>query len=548
MSVAPAPTGAVRYLSGARRFEQADVDAQARRAASGFAALGVGEGDGVGLVMVNEVEVLVCHQALALLGASAVPMGWHSTPDEIAYIAADANLAVVVAHDVTVEAVERALGRAPGARLPVVVVETPDETAAALRLPRRSASPAAVRWSDWQREQPQWDGAPREPRPAVIYTSGTTGKPKGVLRQAHADAAARELHATSTGAIWGARDGGRTLLVAPLYHSAPLAYTRAAIRAARTSGQLHLLPRFDAERVLATIAAQRITSVWMVPTMFIRLLALPEAVRSAHDLSSLTNVLHSGAPCPVDVKLRLIDWLGPVVNEFYGSTETGPITYATSEDYLAHPGTAGRLLEHCRAAVVDDHGHEVPTGTPGELAVANSTYASFTYRNREAEREGIDLAGLVLTGDVALFDEDGFLYLKDRKKDMVISGGVNLYPAEVEDVLLQLPNVRDGAAVGVPDADLGEKLVVAIELEHPEPGVEARVLADLRTRLSQPKVPKQVVVVDDFPRSDTGKVAKHRLRSLLSDPPGSTHARDGAAVAGTSPSSSPTHAHQEDTP
>ena len=521
MTAAIAPTGAIRYVSGARRFEQADVDAQARRAASGFAALGVGEGDGVGLVLVNEVEVLVCHQALAMLGASAVPMSWHSTPDEIAYIALDAGLAAIVAHDVTVQAVEQAVGRIAGARLPVVVVETPDDTAEALHLPRGSASSTAVRWEDWQREQPEWDGVLHEPRPAVIYTSGTTGKPKGVLREAHTDVAARELHAASTGVIWGARDGGRTLLIAPLYHSAPLAYTRGAIRAARTSGQLHLLPRFDAERVLATIEAERITSVWMVPTMFMRLLALPEETRSGYDLSSLTNVLHSGAPCPVDVKLRLIEWLGPVVNEFYGSTETGPITYATSEDYLAHPGTAGRLLEHCRAAVVDDRGREVPVGETGELAVANSTYASFTYRNREAEREGIDLAGLILTGDVALFDEDGFLYLKDRKKDMVIAGGVNLYPAEVEDVLLQLPNVRDGAAFGVPDADFGERLVAAVALEHPEPDVEARVLNDLRARLSRPKVPKQILVVDDFPRSDTGKVAKHRLRSLLFDPPGS---------------------------
>ena len=263
----------------------------------------------------------------------------------------------------------------------------------------------------------------------------------------------------------------RTLLVAPLYHSAPTAYIRSAMGAARTGGEIHFLPKFDAETALAMISEHRITHMWMVPTMFIKLLALPDEVRAKYDVSSIRNIVHSGAPCPIGVKLRMIEWFGPVINEFYGSTETGPVTYAGAEDYLAHPGTAGRVLDLCRIEIVDADGNILPRGEIGEIAAANTTYPDFTYRNRDSERNDLDVAGLIRSGDIGLIDADGFLFLKDRKKDMVISGGVNLYPAEVEDVLLQLDNVRDGAVFGLPDEVFGERLVAAVSLHHPESDV-----------------------------------------------------------------------------
>ena len=504
----------MKFISLERTFEQSDLDRMARQVASGFARLGVREGDAVGLLMVNEVEVIAINEALALLGAYAVPVAWHNTVEEISHIACDSGLKVMVSHDVLAQ---RAAAALP-ASIPLIVVDLPRPTAEAMRYD--CAPPALDRshldWSSWAHTQDEWQEKLRAPRPGIIYTSGTTGKPKRVMRQAHATAEARQLQSQLLAHVWGARPGMRSLLVAPLYHSAPLAYVRSAIAASRDDGELHLMPRFDAQETLRVIGDAGITSMWMVPTMFVKLLQLPHAVRSTYDVSSLENIIHSGAPCPVDIKLQMIDWFGPVINEFYGSTEVGPVTYASSADYLAHPGSAGKALDGCTVAIIGGNGVPAPAGTIGEIAAANSTYANFTYRNRQAERDELDLDGLVLTGDIGFIDDDGYLFVKDRKKDMVISGGVNLYPAEVEEVLLQLTNVRDGAAFGLPDEIYGEKLVVAVSLMQAEAEAPARITQQLRQRLSPTKVPKEVFVLDEFPRTEAGKVSKHKLRTLVS--------------------------------
>ena len=504
----------MRYVSSSRSFDQHGVDEMAARAATGLADLGVGDGDAVGLLMVNEIEVLACTSALALLGAHPVPIGWHSTPAEVAYITGDAQLAALLCHDVLAPVATEAVGDTT----PLVVVPLPAETAAAMRYPAvpSGGAQAAARWEDWQQTCSPWSGPPRPSRPSIIYTSGTTGKPKGVLRQPHDSDEARAMQARSLAEVWGAEPGMRTLVMAPLYHSAPAAYVRAAMAAGGEDGELHFLPRFDAETALRMIQEHRISHMWMVPTMFIKLLQLPDEVRSSYDVSSVGNIIHSGAPCPVGIKHRMIEWLGPVVNEFYGSTEVGPVTYATSADWLARPGTVGQVLEGCSVATLDDAGRPNPPGVVGEIAAANSTYASFTYHNRQHERDELDAdGGLILTGDIGVLDEDGHLFLKDRKKDLVISGGVNLYPAEVEDVLLQLDNVRDGAAFGVPDEVFGERLVAAVALVSPEPGAPERLRTELAVRLSGTKVPREIHVIEDFPRSAAGKVAKNALRALF---------------------------------
>ena len=503
----------MRFISLERSFDQAEFDDTARRAAQGLERLGVQEGDAVGLLMVNEIEFLVLTEALALLGAYPVPIGWHNTADEVGFVVRDAELRVLVCHDV--------LARTAVAAVPpdvvLVVVPLPGPTAEAMRMepPAADVDREHVAWEPWLADQLPWAGEPRAARPAIVYTSGTTGKPKGVVREAHLTSEAREQQARMVSRVWGAEPGMRTLLMAPLYHSAPAAYVRAAMALNRDQGELHLMPRFDAEGALRTIERAQITSIWAVPTMFVKLLQLPPEVRRRYDVSSLSNVVHSGAPCPVQVKLDMIEWFGPVINEFYGSTEVGPITYATSADYQARPGTVGRVLDGCRVAIVGDGGALLPPGTTGEVAAVNSTYARFTYRNRDSERDELDFEDLVLTGDVGLLDEDGYLFLKDRKKDMVISGGVNLYPAEIEDVLLQLANVRDGAAFGIPDEVFGERMVAAVALVEAEPDAPARIERELRERLSPTKVPKRIFIVEEFPRTAAGKVAKHLLRAAV---------------------------------
>lgn len=506
----------MQYVSMDRSFAQSDLDAMAARAATGFASLGVRDGDAVGLLMVNEVEVLACNKALAILGAYPVPISWHSTVAEVSYIAQDAGLKVLVCHDVLADVAKHGVGESAS----VVVVPLPAPTAAAMgyeEFPPTALGSACVDWQTWQQDNEPWTRDPLPARPSIIYTSGTTGKPKGVIRHAHDTDEARVVQARSLAKVWGAVDGMRTLLMAPLYHSAPAAYIRAAQGAAVTSGQIHFMPRFDAEQALASIEQHRISHMWMVPTMFIKMLQLPDHVRNAFDVSSVVNVVHSGAPCPVEVKQRMIEWFGPVINEFYGSTEVGPVTYATSADYLERPGTVGRVLEGCSVVTLDVDGRPNPPGAVGEIAASNSTYAHFTYRNRQDERDEIEAGdGLILTGDIGVLDEDGYLFLKDRKKDLVISGGVNLYPAEIEDVLLQLSNVRDGAAFGIPDDVFGERMVAAVSLMKAEDDAPNRLQSELRQRLSATKVPREIFVIDDIPRSPAGKVAKNKLRDLIS--------------------------------
>ncbi|WPB89296.1 AMP-binding protein [Streptomyces malaysiensis] len=504
----------MRFVSQDRSFEQSEFDDLTRRAAAGFASIGVCDGDAVGLLMINEIEFLICGQALALLGAYSVPIGWHNTVDEIAYIAGDADLKAVVSHDVLAPKAVQAL--LP--QVPLVVVDLPAPTAVAMRQDKPTDPPARdwVDWSAWMDSDQIWAGEPRPARPAIIYTSGTTGKPKGVTREAHNSEEARQAQARLLARVWGTEHGMRVLLTAPLYHSAPSAYVRSAMSANPDAGELHFMARFDAEEALRTIEEHRITSMWMVPTMFIKLLQLPARVRERYDVSSVNYIVHSGAPCPVDVKLQMIDWFGPVINEFYGSTEVGPVTYAGAQDYLARPGTVGKVLESCVVEIIGADGKIAPPGTVGEIAAANTTYASFTYHQRQAERDELDIEGLILCGDIGVMDADGYLFMRDRKKDMVISGGVNLYPAEIEDALLQLPNIRDGAAFGMPDEVFGEKLVAAVCLIEPEPDAPARIERELRQRLSPTKVPKQIFLLDDFPRSDAGKLSKHKLRTILS--------------------------------
>jgi long-chain acyl-CoA synthetase len=250
----------------------------------------------------------------------------------------------------------------------------------------------------------------------------------------------------------------------------------------------------------------------MVPTMFVRLLALPEQTRSRYDLSSLRWIVHAAAPCPPEVKRAMIDWLGPIVAEYYGGTETGPVVFCTSEEWLAHPGTVGRPIERSVVKVLDADGSELPTGASGEIYMWVDIWPDFTYAGDAQKRRAIERDGLVSCGDVGYLDAEGYLYLNDRRSDMVISGGVNIYPAEIEACLLSLPGVRDCAVFGVPDDDFGEALAAHVELsEGAELSADA-VRGHIRSSLAAYKTPRVVEFSDSLPREDSGKIFKRRLR------------------------------------
>jgi long-chain acyl-CoA synthetase len=342
----------------------------------------------------------------------------------------------------------------------------------------------------------------------MIYTSGTTGHPKGVRRNAptpEQTVASERLRAL----IYGLKPGVRALLPGPLYHSAPNSF---GLRSGRLGGALVLMPRFDPEAFLRLVQDQKIDTIFMVPTMFIRLMKLPEAVRGKYDVSSLRHVIHAAAPCPADVKRAMIEWWGPVIHEFYGSTESGAVTFANSEDALNKPGTVGKIAPGAELRFVGDDGKVLPQGEIGEIYSRIPGNPDFTYHNKPEKRAEIDLDGFITSGDVGYIDQDGYVFICDRKRDMVISGGVNIYPAEIEAALHAVTGVHDCAVFGIPDAVFGEALMAVVE---PQPGVmldTEAIRAQLKASLADYKVPKHVEILANLPREDSGKIFKRRLR------------------------------------
>jgi long-chain acyl-CoA synthetase len=284
------------------------------------------------------------------------------------------------------------------------------------------------------------------------------------------------------------------------------------MRAGRAGAVMVLMPRFDPLVLLELIERERIDTMFMVPTMLIRLLKLPEAVRKRYDLSSLRFIIIAAAPCPAEVKRDMIAWWGPVIHEFYGSTESSAVTLANSADALARPGTVGRAVEGAELRILDDAGRILPAGEVGEIYTRMAGLPDFTYHNRPDQRAAIDRDGFITSGDVGYLDADGYLFLCDRKRDMVISGGVNIYPAEIEAVLMGLAGVKDCAVFGIPDAEFGEALMAVVEPAEASGLTPADVRAHLAQHLAGYKVPRSIELARDLPREDSGKIFKRRLR------------------------------------
>ncbi|HEY2112769.1 MAG TPA: AMP-binding protein, partial [Dongiaceae bacterium] len=310
--------------------------------------------------------------------------------------------------------------------------------------------------------------------------------------------------------VYSFRPGMRTVTCCPLYHSAPNLYTA---RSLAFADLIILQPRFEPEALLQVIASERITHLFLTPTNFVRLLKLPKEQRLRHDVSSLEAVIHAAAPCPPAVKRAMIEWFGPVINEFYGGTESGPVTFCSSAEWLARPGTVGRPVPGATIRAYGDDGTLLETGEPGELFMRLSSYPDFTYHGQPAARREIERDGLITCGDIGYFDAEGYLFICDRKRDMVISGGVNIYPAEIESVLVTMPGLHDAVVFGIPDEEFGEALMALVE---PMPGSilePEAVKAFLRGHLADYKVPRRVEMRDALPREDTGKIFKRKLRA-----------------------------------
>ena len=493
-------------ISGERRRSHAEVAERAERIASGLKQLGVSQGDSVCMLMRNDISFIEAAYAAMRLGAYGVPINWHFKPEEISYILKDSGTSVLIGHTDLLQPLRGAIP----AGVTVLSVPAPPEILQHYRIDRDHLVPPdfARDFESWLMQFPRYDG-PAVPQPQnMIYTSGTTGHPKGVRRNAPtAEQAASVERMRAT--IYGLKPNIRALLPGPLYHSAPNSF---GIRSGRLGGALVLMPRFEPEDFLRLVEAEQIDTIFMVPTMFIRLMKLPEQVRRKYDTSSLRHIIHAAAPCPADVKRAMIDWWGPVIYEFYGSTESGAVTFATSEDALKKPGTVGKIAHGAELRFIGDDGRLLPAGEIGEIYSRIAGNPDFTYHNKAEKRAEIDRDGFITSGDVGFIDKDGYVFLCDRKRDMVISGGVNIYPAEIEAVLHAVPGVHDCAVFGIPDEEFGEALMAVVE---PQAGVVLNIgdiRVQLKAALADYKVPKHIEIASQLPREDSGKIFKRRLR------------------------------------
>jgi long-chain acyl-CoA synthetase len=495
---------------GERSRERSSIDERAARAAAGFAAAGVRAGDAVALLLRNDFPFLEAGAGAALLGAYAVPLNWHFARAEIDYVLQDCDAKVLVVHADLLRLVDPLLLRPE--RLKVIVVPTEPGLRKAYKLADADceAPPELPLWDAWLSAYAPWQGAPGTPVESVIYTSGTTGRPKGVKRLTPTPEQARRIEQMRA-KVYGLQPGIRLIVPAPMYHAAPNVF---AARGMKVAERLVLMEKFDAEELLRLIETHRATTIVMVPTMFVRLLRLPKAVRERYDLSSLRAVYHAAAPCPPEVKSEMIAWWGPIINEWYGTTESSVVTWCDSAQWLAHRGTVGRPIDGARVEIVGEDGHVLPPGQAGEVYVGLDFYPDFTFHKREEERRKIGRNGLITGGDVGYLDEDGYLYICDRKRDMIISGGVNIYPAEIEAAILESPEIQDCAVFGVPDPEYGES-VLALVVRAPgasETGFQERLQSQLEHRLARYKIPRTIETRDSLPRDDAGKLIKRSLR------------------------------------
>lgn len=490
-----------------RNLTFATLADHAARGATGLIATGLGEGGAVALMLRNDLPFLEAVLAVQASGANAVPVNWHFKAEELGHILSDSGATHLVIHADLLGGVREAIP----AHVVVVCVPTPPDVCAAYRIASEAAmAPRGLAtWPEWVESLPRQHRTRRGGGGTMSYTSGTTGRPKGVRRAIVTDPESRRQLDRLRREWFGFRDGMRTALIGPLYHSVQLTYALGALRADST---IFLTPRFDAERVVRLIDQERLTHLHLVPIMMTRLLNLPDDVRRRYDTSSLEFVVHGAAPCPPDVKRAMIDWWGPVLHEYYGSTEAGMISRCSSEEWMRRPGTVGRAWAGRRVAIYDCDGELLPANAEGEIYVSVAPIPDFTYHKAESARRSIERDGLVTNGDIGYLDDEGYLFLRDRKSDVVISGGVNIYPAEIEAVVASHPGVHDSAVVGIPDAEYGEALAAFVE-----PRAGATVTAEdirelVRGRLATFKVPRFVQMVDQLPRDESGKVYKRALR------------------------------------
>jgi len=491
---AQAKPDAVAYVEDARRWTWRELFDRRNRLASSLTKLGLARGETAIVYAPNSLEYLLASGAVRAVNALPVPMNHRLVADEVLYILDHSDAAVVFVGDPFVPIAEQIRSRAPNVRTWILT--------GAERRPWASSLDDLV-----QRGSPEAPAV--DPTQglggSMIYTGGTTGKPKGAVRSG----VNRRLTLDLMQALGMIHEGQVHLVAGPLYHSAPGSF---ALFTTVLGGTVVVMRKFEPEQALHLIHTHQVTSTFMAPTLVKRILDLPEAVRARYDVASMKSLVVAAAPCPMRVKEEALRYFGPCFYEFYGSTELGVNTILTPADVLRKPGSCGRAAPNVELALLDDDGRPVAVGEPGEVYIRRfeGMFDGY-YKNAEATSQ-TRRGEWYSVGDVARVDAEGYYYIGDRKRDMIISAGVNIYPAEIEDALHRHPAVEDVAVFGVPDEDWGERVHAAIQIRPGHTLTADEVRAFARDHLADYKVPREVSFPDDFPRDTAGKLIKRMLR------------------------------------
>ncbi len=473
------------------------------RLVHGLRSLGLQVGDPIAILSGNRHEYLELNAACSHGGWVIVPVNWHYVADEVVYILSDSGAKAILTEADFLDVAEAAAKDATGIEHRILL-----------------SGASRDGWVDY--EELLASSSPDEPADQsgggnMFYTSGTTGKPKGVRSTALRPGQPMEnliAAIQGLGNLIGIEANAKTFINSPLYHAGPYA---AAALAAALGGSIALRRKFDPVESLRIIQDEKIEQAYFVPTHFVRFLKLDDDTKKKYDLNSLRNVWHTGAPISPDVKRQIIDWWGPVLSEYYGASEGfGSGTFVNSEEWLRKPGTVGKALPTCEVLILDENGNPLGTGEVGQVWFKSLIGVDFEYSGDPEKTKGVHREpGVYTYGDVGYLDEDGYLFLSDRKIDMIVSGGVNIYPAEIESVLITHPSIADVAAFGVPNDEFGEEVKVAVQLA-PDVSQTPELEADLRKfakeKLAGYKNPRSWDFLQDFPRTPTGKLQKRLLR------------------------------------
>lgn len=472
------------------------------RCANNILESDLGEKRRVAVFAENAGETAFAHLGALLGGASSVPVNFHLTAEEAAYILEDSEAQILFVGPHTLE---RGLEAARQAGVQKVIGW------------KCEANEGLVDWTNWLQEgNPENPPDEIKPLPNLLYTSGTTGRPKGTELPPTMFAGGNSITQHIEGLKLSAfAEYGTHLVVGPMYHTGPLS----GMRLLTLGIPSVVLGRFDAEKTLAAIDQHKTETAVMVPTHFVRLLALPDEIKQKYDVSSMRLAAHTGAKCPVDVMRSMIEWWGPIFRDAYGASEVGTVCAITSEEWLEHEGSVGRTIPPFSAEVLDEDSNVLPPNTEGRLFFRDATGRGIIYPNDpEKTASANPEPGLFTLGEIGYIDDDGYVFITDRFSDMVVSGGVNIYPAEAEQILIDHPDIADVACIGIPHPDLGEELKALIIPTNSDTPPDMGELSEwLRERLTHYKCPRSYELVGSLLRNTMGKINKRKLRDAYID-------------------------------